>query len=575
MKRRELQALAKKNGVRANMKSVAIVAALEELFAEEQERLNKEAEAVALVEAGVDPATADVAMATEASFVDATASDAESVDGDAVDTIDVGITLVVENQEEPIAAVAADRVADADATVEAEAEVAAAKSASPAQAAPEEAKTKTTAQPRKSAKKSKGRKRKVKDWDAIHARMFAKQQSIVEYHARRTNKTPRKTPRKALDTSGKTPRDVRSTKQSTSRTTPAKPKPMCGGVVSKRTPTASAPSAAPTTRKTTPRVAVLSRKPFVPTKSSKRPTKPQAFHLGRPRATTPTVATPAQPAGTTATATATATATGATHGRARPRSAVSARPTPRSARVTPGSRIPKRHARPSTATGAGGKIPRRGGGGVAVGAGAKKRGRRPTPHPAATQLQRGKGAPVVAPMSAARRKSSVSGGGRFKRYTGKVVYHAETPSIFSPTPKPKKRRVFDLAASLKRPLGYTPHTMKKKGKKVSPGPVAQQPGNENKHPARGTKDKVRDWEGCDFVDFCFVVFLLPSPSLLDYNVVCVVCWWWCTLSPPSAPSSSRPSLAWVAHKLERPQLWPVLMMHAKRSSCNGGVVRFV
>ena len=206
--------MAKKHGIRANMKSVDIVTALKDLYESEQQRLNAEHEAAALAASGLPTATADISVITEASFVDVPASPSagsaanDSDDDDAASTGD--ICAAVERAEgtataaEPIASPAQQPVA-----VEA-----AAPEGAPMQAAPASTKkargsvhrpvsaasqrrksrgsaaaaTKNTraAATFKAASKVKApedrptklampKKRVTKNWDQIHFKLFANQ----------------------------------------------------------------------------------------------------------------------------------------------------------------------------------------------------------------------------------------------------------------------------------------------------------------------------------------------------------------------------------------------------------------
>ena len=123
MPRRQLQALAKKHGIRANQKTVIIIEALCELFAAEQKRLNQEIEAATLAASGVEPSTANVSMVTEGSFVDVPRSPSDAVNASACspssqddDAASVGdICMSVANAEAAMAVEAEEHMDKAEA----------------------------------------------------------------------------------------------------------------------------------------------------------------------------------------------------------------------------------------------------------------------------------------------------------------------------------------------------------------------------------------------------------------------------------------------------------------------------
>ena len=215
----------------------------------------------------------------------------------------------------------------------------------------------------------------------VHWRVSLRQVSISDHMKRRG--TPKKRPASAPNTQDK------AAKSGSART----PKSFI-----------KAPSATSTTRttpkRTTPTVKALKAKPFVPVKSSKKPTQPQAPKLGVARMSTP---------GT-----------------------------------TPASV----HAAPLAASASGSKIPMRPGM-------LKHSRRRPTPHPVTSSNASRLPAAVRAQAAAARASSGTKGSSGYKPYTGTVRYKGD--SLFSPNKARnagKKKKVFDLKASLAKPLRY-------------------------------------------------------------------------------------------------------------------------
>lgn len=203
--------MAKKHGIRANMKSVDIVTALKDLYESEQQRLNAEHEAAALAASGLPTATADISVITEASFVDVPASPSagsaanDSDDDDAASTGD--ICAAVERAEgtataaEPIASPAQQPVAVEAAAAPMQAAPASTKKARgsarrPVSAASQRRKSRGSAAAAtkntraaatfKAASKVKApedrptklampKKRVTKNWDQIHSKLFANQ----------------------------------------------------------------------------------------------------------------------------------------------------------------------------------------------------------------------------------------------------------------------------------------------------------------------------------------------------------------------------------------------------------------
>ena len=158
-------------------------------------------------------------------------------------------------------------------------------------------------------------------------------------------------------------------------------------------------AAATLPRKTPVEVPVLKKKPFVPAKSSKKPTTARAPKLGVVRAATPAASNGGAGAGTSSGAAPTSAQQAAT-------------------------KIPvRKHVAPKR--------------------------RRPTPHPFAQATKSRLPTPHRDRATAAQAKA---GGKAYNVYRGKVAYSGD--SLFSPKKVAQPRKKFDLKASLAKGLSY-------------------------------------------------------------------------------------------------------------------------